>query len=144
MLKTFCLSILIFFLMIAGSFADNDMTFQYEVPYFSIPNYCTNEDVSCSGTLHYHINKWNDFLHAVMILKCVGLVSGDDYVAHVNIHQSLWPGKYSEITTIPIIAKGKNPNMLLTIKNHINMNANGEITVNKSEGVIYCIGDLKD
>ncbi len=142
MRKLFYLIVLIFLLGMGHSFA-NDFTFQYEVPYFSVPNYCTNEDVDCTGTVHYH-NKWDDFLHAVMALKCVGLISGDDYIAHVNIHQSLWSGKYSEITTIPVISKGKNPNMLLTIKNHINLNANGEKTVSKSEGIIYCIGDLKE
>lgn len=104
------------------------------------------EIIVCEGIIHFNIQLvfdsaggWHWRSCACHNLIGVGLTTGKKYqvvsteTRHYNTKGGGFPYEWTYINTSPLISQGKLTNMIFTIRNHVTINANGEITVSFSE-----------
>jgi len=108
-------------------------------------NQANGEWLVASGTIHYTLQSVTDsaggvhwMYHAQHNLRGVGMTTGAKYqvVSSFTQHFNTKYGSAYEWTfenTSPLISQGKESNMIFTIRNHITINANGEVTVSFAE-----------
>jgi len=116
----------------------------------SVWNPCTLETVLLEGTYHlngqllidaaggFHLNA-----HVNVHLTGVGLLSDEDYIGkgRANLTLKLKDGSADVLNgmmKIQLISKGQEANATLTMKVHITVNANGDVTA-----VIWDIGAIE-
>ncbi|MDI9619241.1 MAG: hypothetical protein QFX33_00245 [Candidatus Nezhaarchaeota archaeon] len=103
------------------------------------------EDILCDGEVHYDVQLVLDSagghwrISACHNLRGVGLTTGIKYqvvsaeTRHYNTRYDGSTYEWTYINTSPLISQGNASNMIFTIRNHLTINANGEVTVSFSE-----------
>lgn len=115
-------------------------------------NECTGEWISFSGTLHYKSQLVIDSAGGVhytgfqrLHLVGIGQISGIEYIANVTNNwqwnDKEFPLEANDIATNILISKGKETNLTMQWREHITINANGEVTVDFDELKIKCTGE---
>lgn len=123
-----------------------------ELTDFWVLNECTGESILCEGIIrgsNQEVADGSGGLHSVVRyhINLSGTGSyGNEYqvisnfAKHVNSGSGGLPYECTVINTSPIISHGKDTNMKLYIRNHITINANGEMTVSFSDAWVDCQG----
>ena len=125
---------------------------KYEITNFWVWNQCTDEWISVNGTIHYNIQlvidsaggqHWKSNANH----NLTG-VTGDgrkyQVISTFTMHHNEKDESVNEwtfINTSRLISQGKEINAIFKIRNHVTVNANGDITVSFSEIEIVCPGE---
>jgi len=108
-------------------------------------NQATGEWLLASGTARYSLQSVTDsaggshwMFHGEHNLRGVGQTTGVKYqvISTVTQHFNTKYGSAYEwtfVNTSPLISQGQESNMIFTIRNHLTINANGEMTAFFSE-----------
>jgi hypothetical protein len=114
----------------------------------SIANPCNGEIVNFAGTAHYVFRTTvdaNGGLHvgvnANAQVKGTGATTGAKYVANEQLHQQInlaGAGTTTLVHNLALKGQGQVPNFVLMERVHVTVNANGEVTVDRTESSSEC------
>jgi len=123
-----------------------------EVHDFLVYNAAADEHLLASGIARYSMQWVTDSMgivhwmyHGEHNLRGLGLTTGCKYqvISTFTQHQNNvygFPSEWTFVNTSPLICEGQVSNARFTIRNHVTVNANGEVTVSFCEIEIWCQG----
>jgi len=124
---------------------------KYDIGPYSIDNPCTGETFEYTGTVHISGQSFTDssggfHSKAHVNIHVVGIApDGTEYIGsqieNYQFNSKLLHCEDTEIFKISMISKGKEANLILQMRFHITINANGEVTANFDEVKNICTGE---
>jgi len=128
---------------------------KYEIIDLWVLNQCTGEWFTANGIIHYNTQLVVDSAggehwkyHANHNLRGFNQITGKKYqvISTVTLHENrkgdfpYAPYEWTFVNTSPLISQGEETNMIFRIRNHVAINANGDVTVSFSDVEIVCRG----
>ena len=117
-----------------------------------LSNQCTGEDVNLTGTLTF----WSDTdikngiahirIHTILDLSGVGGTSGNNYSFHSvqnfasNVKADGTSGEFNTVLNETFISQSGADNLRVHGSVHVTVNANGDVTVERTDVDIECVG----
>jgi hypothetical protein len=126
-------------------------TYTVELTDFPVLNQCNGESLLADGTARYVYKLVTDaqgglhyVWHGTHNLRGIGESTGTVYqvissfTEEGNLPEFSFPYEWTRVNTSPLIAHGGVSDMVFTIREHLTINANGEMVVTFSDVAVDC------